>query len=761
MQRLTHVCASCRRTVVTPSIRWATRRAIQSSSAGSDGNESNNGGDTRNPWIRFLGGQGQPVPSRTPKPPKWSKRPENQSIERKRSNLLSKSKKPRPGDEFHQVDPTGDLKIEIKKISESLSRDGGKVGVVFESLRHLLSRNPLRRDSIRGPLRDNDIMWKIVHALLLYRNKVPDLPTFSEVLRTFAEHGLNQDELWGDVMFEYIREEDFDLVLELWSDRLRCKRRFPEAFMGSQDHKITHVGGPTSHPMREGPSKSIKYPPRCYPAVAALTAFLYSQRLLIIQPQLIAVLRFLDPTGRDFGDLPSTLGIGGILHEYQVDARLVATTLGDITSTRSHSGLSSDHHRALYDQIHFISSSKDLEGLRQTYIAAKATLPDADKSLTYFISFLSGFMECKSSVDAEGVWNDMLLAGHMPSTKVWASWLDGCAKAGDVKMFSDGWNRMLRDKIAPDTICWTIRMQLHFMMEDPEAAKACLQSMLDKQLPITTYALNVAIKGITTAGLHRDAAELVNWATDTGLNLDSYSFNLILDARAKLNDFSGVLALLRKMKERGNHPDTVTYAIIVRGLYQHSKVSPSMEVIEGIIQNMKNENVHTNLHFYNTIIQGMLGRFSDINGAIRILSLMPNDSWRGSSHTSAIFIKYYGIAGNPDAIDEIWKNIERNKLVPDEAVYRVTVAAYARSGRLEQMIGYLHLMKERRKRPNSFVWAACIHAFIDKGDFEGAKEVFKMMHADGYDMRNNSELIRLAERVKIGLDPNAAMTMYR
>ncbi|EPS43243.1 hypothetical protein H072_2772 [Dactylellina haptotyla CBS 200.50] len=785
MQRLAYVCASCRRSGAARIIESPGRRSLH---AATDFHAPKIATGPRAAASRPKPHKAEPKASSPGATPTKSKKPDNHLIFR-----ASGGNEPKATGAQQPLDQHGLKKVskprgwakpsgfyaesydsprhDLAELSKKLARDKGLIAEVYREFEgFLIKHKVVDRMSLKVMLLQGKFLRNLVKTMIKYRHKIEDLPSLSAVLRTFLENGVHDEKLWAEVMFEYIRTEYYDDALELWHDRLECQKDHPFAFVNSNNAEssgppdfLKEVAIATPLTVATGTFASSSYESHCYPTVAALTAFLWTRKMLMMPTELSDLLRFIAPNGEDIATLlPPTLGIGSILREYNVSPEVIESTLADLQDFRPYSDENNKEYTFMFDKVFLAASNQDLAAVRRIYHDSKARIPENLRGRSYYTSFINAFLRCGSRGDGDILWRDMLNAGIMPTVKAWANWLDGCSKARDFNLFQQGWERMLAQNFEPDTICWTIRMQMLFMIGDPEAAKSCLQHMVNKGVTITVGTVNVAVSKLNTVKMYRDAFDLIKWAVSCGIEIDVVTYNLILDSRAKLGDFPGILETLKSMETRGILPDIITYGIVLRGMYNNTDHEPDISVLQAVLGDIKAKGIQPNLQFYNTIIHAMLSRWNDIKGALYVLSLMPNDAWRGSSVTSSIFIHYYGRTGNIAAIEAVWENMRSNTLAPDDVVYNATVVAYALAGLKDKMMEYLDTMARLRKKIQLVTYNRVLACVMLQEDYESAREVLGLMKLRGVDITTYKESREVLNRLQeVAIDAKRAAYTQR
>ncbi|KAK6346389.1 hypothetical protein TWF730_010715 [Orbilia blumenaviensis] len=746
MQRLVYVCASCRRSTATRALTLSrtTTRSVQTA-------------DINNAILR---------------------EPRSFSPNKNLASLKPKIKKRRNvpqryldsatarGPSFYNENTGDGVRHDVDELSNKLARDPQLVRDVYRSFESLLSKyNVPHSVAIRVMLLKHHFPQQLIGALIDHHRKLEGLPSLAEALRMLVSNGINDDKLWAEVMFEYIRTEFYDDAVDLWNYRLECQKDSPLTFGSGAPKKkpfrppsdsqppgatSAETASESESPLGDWPniSQSPPVPAHCYPAVAALTAFIYSRRLMMTTTNFTDLMHFLAPNGENVSALlPSNTEAGSILMEYAIDTQIIESTMAALQEFRPYSGQKLARFAPIFDRLFIAAAAHDLKEVSNIYEEARREIPEP-KGRNYFINFINAFMQCGSRENGDLVWREMLNAGAIPTAKAWSSWLEGCAKAKDIKLFQQSWDRMLSEGIVPDTVCWTIRMQMLFLLNQPESAKLCLQYMVDSQVAITTVTVNVAVQGLIQAGLHKDAFGLIQWGTNNGVQLDTATYNLVLDSRSKLGELEGVLETLSSMHKNRVPADIITYGVILRGLYNHSPTPPDTGFLRTILDEMKTAGISTNLQFYNTVIFAMLNRFGDLKGAKYVLSLMPNDAWRSSAVTSAIFINHYARMKDMNAIEEVWKTMRRNNVAPDEVVYSSTVMAYASVGMKPKMLEYLDEMERMRKRVSlpTYIWV--LKSLMASQDYEIAGDILAGMKMKGIDVLANRELKHIVRNLK-------------
>ncbi|KAJ6256055.1 hypothetical protein Dda_9147 [Drechslerella dactyloides] len=623
----------------------------------------------------------------------------------------------------------------------------------FESF--LLKHDGRQRTSIKVILQKHRLPRELVKALVKYHTQIEGLPSISEVLRTFSEYGINDDKLWAEGIFERIRSEFYEDAIELWKDWLECQKGNPLTIATPYSAKETSTDSFLENALASGTldgtcqeSASISYDSRCYPVVAAITAFLYQRKISMLSTELSHVLQFISPHGEDVSNLiPSAKGVETILQEHEIDTPVIEWTLNNIRSFRPYSDQPNAEYISIFDRLFLAASNKNLADVRAIYELSKEQIPEHHRGRTYYTAFINAFMQCGSIEDGDLLWADMLSVGVIPTPSIWRFWLDGCAKAKDIGLFEQSWRRMLKEGVKPDTICWTIRMQMHFILGDPESGKSALQGMVNSGIPLTTNTVNTAIKELHEAKLYQDASDLLRWAVSSGIQPDTVTYNLMLESRVKHSDFNSALMVLATMNESDIPTDIVTYGIILRGMCLNSYSRPDMGILQAVMEEMKAKGIYPNLQFYNTIIHGLLDQFHDIKGALNVLSLMPNDAWRGSSHTSTIFITYFGRTNNLAAVEEVWVNMRRHFIAPDEGVYSATVVAYAKANYVDKMMEYFEAMIRQRKRISVVTHIWVLKCLLAHQDYARMGEVLRQMQSRGWNIYQNREVLQIIKKM--------------
>ncbi|KAK6524994.1 hypothetical protein TWF281_011884 [Arthrobotrys megalospora] len=733
MQRLVYVCAGCRRSTaarILPITRTTTR-SIQTA----DINDA------------ILNTPRSFHPNKNLSPPKPKPK-------RRRSVPVRYPDSAAPGKSapsFYNENTSDLARHEVDGLASKLSRDSGLIRDVYRSFEGFLGKyNVPHSVAIRVMLLKHHLPQQLVGALIDHHRRIEGLPSLAEALRMLVSNGINDDKLWAEVMFEYIRTGFYDDAVDLWNYRLECQKDSPLTF-GSGPPKEKNIRAPSAakSPLDwPNVSQSPPVPSHCYPAVAGLTAFIYSRRLLMVTTNFTDLMQFLAPNGEDVSALlPSNTEVASILTEYAIDPQIAESALTTLQEFRPYSAQNLARFARIFDKLFMAAANRDLQEVRNIYEEAKLVIPEP-KTRNYYIGFITAFGQCGSREDGDLLWREMLNAGAIPTVKVWSSWLDGCAKAKDSKLFQQSWDRMVSEGIVPDTVCWTIRMQMLFLLKQPESAKLCLQYMVDNQVPITTVTINVAVEGLIRAGLQKDAFGLIQWGTNNGVELDTATYNQVLDSRSKSGELEGVLETLRSMHKNNIPPDIITYGVILRGMYNHSPTPPDLKFLHTILDEMKTVGISPNIQFYNTVIHAMLQRFGDVKGAQYVLSLMPSDAWRASSVTSAIFIGHYARKGDIDSIEEVWRTMRRSNVAPDEVVYSSTVMAYASVGMKAKMLEYLGEMEKTRKRIRLSTYLYVLRSLLDMQDYEVAGDILTVMKMGGIDILANKDLKAIVRRLK-------------
>lgn len=741
MQHLLYVCPSCRRALGSQISSRNGNRMVQTVATaasapeyGTSGNYGKHGGK----WQRKQQTVREARPTRPLIRNPLSRIPITKPIPGKSAYAIPSTASRSPGRPlgYHARDV---FENGLARLEAAIKKSPEQVADIWKQFGRLLRDfNVPNQLSLLILLQQHNLPRLLLRNLTENQHTIPGLPSPRDVLITYADYGIKEDHLWADVMFSLVRLDFYGEVMDLWRDLLQIRQ---SDMLSEVDPDFGESG--TAWQLKDTsfvldtPFEIQAKDPRYYPAAAALTAFLYSRKLDLLQTKFVDLLHFLAPRGTSIMNLIApTAVIEGMLKEHNIRPHVIEHVVSELKRFRPYSVYDNETRSTILDQVLLAASQNNVERIRRLYANSQVSSQNAKASSkpgttpfihnpSFYMTFVNAYYQCNSVGDATDVWKDMVKANIKPSLSAWGARLDGCAKVKDKALFENEWKSMLEEGMEPDHICWTIRMQMYFSIGELDEAKSCLQTMSDKGIKINAHTINVAIAGLNNKKLYDDAADLLKWATGAGIKPDVITYNLIADARVRENDFAAVGKTIGLMKEQGVQPDIITYGLVLRGMYTHAREPPSLKKIKDIIEEMRSAGIEPNLQFYVTIIHGMLNRFNDIQGAMSIISAMPHKAWQASAYTSSVLIGYCARTNNINGVEEIWRNMLRERIIPDSAVYNSTIIAFAMAGKKDRMMDILMQMVRERKKPTMGVFVWVLRCLLKYGDLAMANEVVR------------------------------------
>lgn len=381
------------------------------------------------------------------------------------------------------------------------------------------------------------------------------------------------------------------------------------------------------------------------------------------------------------------------------------------------------------------------------------TLADASALDKTYVHFISAFFKIRRPEDAISVWNYMIQKGHKPGQMHWTAMLQGCAHrgrsgGGDFASLQNIWSNMMRSGVQPDTGTWTTYIhslikcrkwqeglaaleQLGRMWKagpdtkalhrDRKSAKLATEPETEKLVP-SIAPVRAALSALIDIEKFDCLPAVISWAESHSLQLDTYSYNILLRPLVRTSTPLEIQGHLSKMSLHNCQPDITTFTIILNGLVSNRtspfrSLSPAEQesTIVSILQDMEAHSIHPNPHTYSTLLDGLLSapRSPDpsdsgpnIQAARAVLSHMDARNIKPSSYIYTILLTHYFSLSPPDlpAINSLWESLRNGPTTSTDPVfYDRMIEGYADADEYEKALAFVRRMPKEGRSPG---WVA-------------------------------------------------------
>ena len=385
-----------------------------------------------------------------------------------------------------------------------------------------------------------------------------------------------------------------------------------------------------------------------------------------------------------------------------------------------------------------------------------------DRILTRFLHLFWGIAKSDRAID---VWNHIVKSGRKPEQIHWLAMLNGCIRAEDTTSLQEIWKNLSRTRLEPDSRMWTTYIYGLIKGHRWQSGLQALESLgrvwkrsvvagdpnsstqqRPKILEPTIEPVRAALSAFIEIQKPHLLPTVVAWAESQKLQLDTYTYNILLNSLVQTGTQAQIQSHLAQMAEHKCLPDVVTFTIILKGLVSnkdsdfHAQPSEVQEsTIASILKDMEDSGIPPNAQTYSTLINGLIGKekppqHSDIDtrnipAARTILSHMQKKNMVPSRHLYAILIHYYFACSPPDlpAIGSLWASIRHSGQTAnlDPFFYDRMVEGYADLDEIEKALQFLRVMPGAGKSPSWLALYRMLAALERAGEWDLCRELIR------------------------------------
>lgn len=153
-----------------------------------------------------------------------------------------------------------------------------------------------------------------------------------------------------------------------------------------------------------------------------------------------------------------------------------------------------------------------------------------------------------------------------------------------------------------------------------------------------------------------------------GVPRDVGTFNVLISSLCKIRKTSNALNLFDRMHEWGCHPDSTTYLLLIKSLYQAGRIGEGDEMID----KMKSDGFGGVLDrkAYYGFIKVLCG-IERVEHAMRVFARMKKDGCKAGVKTYQLLIEKLASHGDGDRANALFRQAEKKKIPVEAKVYRV------------------------------------------------------------------------------------------
>lgn len=417
-----------------------------------------------------------------------------------------------------------------------------------------------------------------------------------------------------------------------------------------------------------------------------------------------------------------------------------------------------------------ITEQQQIRALDKFWQEAKETfeLVSEDRSkdavpARFYNSLLFSYMSKQRPDKAIALWNEMVQRGTQPGNGSWTALLSGCRTKvpEDADKLENLWQKMISTGLMPDSYNWSSRVYglmsstkwsaglnaLYEMglswensvkkLQDYEARLKSRKLKKDETAPAIAAkpdasTVNAALGVLARRGSagRKHIGRVLTWAQRYQIQPDNFTFNILIGMEMRSGQYDQATKLLKQMEARQIKPDIVTFAIMIKDLFQSDWIRSAAQEeivpkVVSVLQTLEEYNLRPNDYIYTTIIDGFLKERDDVGAALSILQYMDKLGIKTPAPASTALATYYlnQTPPNIQALDALWTRVQRPGSLRDHLLYDRFITAYGRNGEIGKMMTVLMRMSMEGKRPHWISIATVIKGLVSIGDMARAKEV--------------------------------------
>lgn len=406
--------------------------------------------------------------------------------------------------------------------------------------------------------------------------------------------------------------------------------------------------------------------------------------------------------------------------------------------------------------------------------------PKSQFPIELYESLLYSFLSFRDSQTTVAVWNDMIRAGHRPTTKTYTIMMRGSQGVRDQSAIEGFWNKMRQAGLKPDHNAWTTRIFGMLKSRLPAAvAFKALDEMGQEWIAAAraAYAKQTALKGknnekamagVQTSellarfagdvdGVPRPDVTVMNsaisalaakqenlipkalsWGRLYGIEPDLTTSNVLINISMRRGLPAEGLGILRRMSEKGVEPNSTTWTVLLSAMFEGNLLDDETpEVVEKrvldfvrSIDDMAGSDLDEK--GYALIVDRFLKKYDNPSGAQKVLERMATKGMKPNVHLYSILMTSYFQQSPPNfaAVEALWARIQSENsgygAVLDTIFYDRMIEAYAQNHATvgtQTMLDFLERMEKQGKRPSWRALEYIVRALAEAGSWNKLEQI--------------------------------------
>lgn len=258
----------------------------------------------------------------------------------------------------------------------------------------------------------------------------------------------------------------------------------------------------------------------------------------------------------------------------------------------------------------------------------------------------------------------------------------------------------------------------------------------------TSYMYSKACKLLNLEKNPRIIIDAVDEYRAEGFAVSVKMFKVLLNLCRAAEDAEMGLWVLRKMKEFGCMPDTVSYNVVIRVLVAKGRFDEAM----GLLREMDSINILPDMVTYVSVIKGLCDAGS-LEAALGLIKLMKGHGCVPNTVVYSTILDGICMHGSLDMALQFLGGMEEKKeeCKPNVVTYTTLIKGFVEKGRSNEAVRILDQMADSGLKPNRVTFVTLLDGLCKEVLVEEAREVVDKFRGDGvgYDELNSILVLAL------------------
>ncbi|KAI3767711.1 hypothetical protein L2E82_18069 [Cichorium intybus] len=230
---------------------------------------------------------------------------------------------------------------------------------------------------------------------------------------------------------------------------------------------------------------------------------------------------------------------------------------------------------------------------------------------------------------------------------------------------------------------------------------------------------NILVMGYAVAGKPKIALQLFGRMRYQGIDLDGFSYHILLNALVEEGYFDEVESVARQIKNRGFESE-ITYSILIKGFCRKKEFDKAETYLREVINNNNGVKIKSGGHIVGTLVDGLC-KNDEFDKAGKLVDEF------GEFHVYDIWIRELVRARNLDKAMEFLRKTRNQKTVvyvPDVFRYNTLILRLLRENRLEQVCDLVIEMMKNNIPPDQLTMNIVLCFFCKAGMVDVALNLY-------------------------------------